>query len=107
MSARKRGGVRLTKTVAKKLIRRIARGAEVEDKCNRTVGADVYEALVESLDLVIKCENDWYAQNERINLSISDRWGGGHILMCIDPGTLERDQKAEEDLWERMRERTE
>ena len=107
MSVRKRGRVRLTKTVAKKLIGRIARGAEVEDKSNRAVGADIYEALVDSLDLVVKCENDWYTQSGRINLIISNRWGGGSIVMCFDPDTLERDIEAEEDLWKKMKERDE
>ena len=107
MSVRKRGGVRLTKTVAKKLIGRIARGAEVEDKSNRAVGADIYEALVDSLDLVVKCENDWYSQNERINLLISDRWGGGSIVMCFDPDTLDRDFEAEDKLRKELKVRDE
>lgn len=105
MSVRKRGGVRLTKTVAKKLISRIARGAEVEDKCNRDVGADIFEAWVDNLDLVVKCENDWYTQSGRINLIISDRWGGGSIVMCFDPDTLERDIEAEDKLRKELKER--
>ena len=77
----------------------------VEDKSNRAVGADIYEALVDSLDLVVKCENDWYSQNERINLLISDRWGGGSIVMCFDPDTLERDIEAEDKLRKELKER--
>lgn len=105
MSVRKLGGVRLTKTAAKKLISRIARGAEVEDKCNRDVGADIFEAWVDTLDLVVKCENDWYTQSGRINLIISDRRGGGSIVMCLDPGTLERDIEAEDKLRKDLKER--
>lgn len=69
------------------------------------MGADIYEALVDSLDLVVKCENDWYSQNERINLLISDRWGGGSIVMCFDPDTLERDIEAEDKLRKELKER--
>lgn len=98
MSKRKKGGVRLTKATAKKLIGRVARGAEIEDECNRNLGADIYEACVDGLDLVVKCENDWSARNRRINLTISDRWGGGHITICLDPETLERDLVAEDEL---------
>lgn len=105
MSAKKQVGVRLTKTVAKKLIGRIARGAEVEGKSNRDGGADIYEAWVDTLDLVVKCENDWYTQSGRINLIISDRWGGGSIVMCFDPDTLDRDLEAEDKLRKELKER--
>lgn len=105
MSVRKLGGVRLTKTAAKKLIGRIARGAEVEDKSNRDVGADIFEAWVDTLDLVVKCENDWYTQSGRINLIISDRWGGGSIVMCFDPDTMDRDLEAEYKLRKELKER--
>lgn len=107
MSTAKRGGIRLTKTVAKKLIGRIARGAEVEDKSNRDVGADIFEAWVDTLDLVVKCENDWYTQSGRINLIISDRWGGGSIVMCFDPDTMDRDLEAEYKLRKELKERDE
>lgn len=101
MSGRKKGSVRLTKVTAKKVIGRIARRTEVEDRSNRAVGADIYEASVDGLDLIIRCENDWFAQNGRINLIISDRWGGGHITLCFDPETMERDPAEEEALRER------
>lgn len=107
MSTAKRGGIRLTKTVAKKLIDRIARGAEIEDKSNRAVGADIFEAWVDTLDLVVKCENDWYTQSGRINLIISDRWGGGSIVMCFDPDTMDRDLEAEDKLRKELKERDE
>lgn len=107
MSTAKRGGIRLTKTVAKKLIGRIARGAEIEDKSNRAVGADIFEAWVDTLDLVVKCENDWYTQSGRINLIISDRWGGGSIVMCFDPDTMDRDLEAEYKLRKELKERDE
>ena len=105
MSAKKQVGVRLTKTAAKKIISRIARSAEVEDKCNRDVGADSFEAWVETLDLVVKCENGWYTQSGRINLIISDRWGGGSIVMCFDPDTMDRDLEAEYKLRKELKER--
>ena len=93
MSTKKQVGVRLTKTEAKKIISRIARGA------------DIFEAWVDTLDLVVKCENDWYTQSGRINLIISDRWGGGSIVMCFDPDTLDRDLEAEDKLRKELKER--
>ena len=107
MNAKKRGGVRLTKAVAKKIIGRIAPGAEMEDKSNRALGADIYESWVEGLDLVVKCENDWHVQNRLINVVVMDRLGGGSIMLCLDPDTLERNYEAEDELRKRVREREE
>ncbi len=105
MCAEKRESVRLTKAAAKKLIGQIARGAKIEDKGNRYTGADIFQAEVEGLELVIKCENDWFSKNGRINLIISDRWGGGSIVLCFHPDTLERDFEAEDKLRKEMMEK--
>lgn len=89
--------VKLTKKTAEGLVRRIFRGVKILDNGNKTARAVIFEADG-PMDLVIKCENDWSAKNGRINLTISDRWGGGHITMCFDPETLERDMEAEDKL---------
>lgn len=90
--------VRLPKETAKKLIGRVARGAVIEDECNRRLRADIYEAYVDGLDLVVKCENDWFNRDGKIHMTISDRYGNGHITICLDPETLERDLVAEDKM---------
>lgn len=89
--------VKLTKTAAVKLMRRvvpvpsnlISGGA-----CNH--GAIRFTAQLDSEWLKITCENDWYTHNGCIGVTVSDTSGGGHLTMYFNPNTFERDYSAEE-----------
>lgn len=57
-------------------------------------GVFIYTAAFGGLS--VNCTNDWYRGNGRIELTISDDWGGNIIRMYFHPDTLNRDFGAEE-----------
>ena len=91
---KKRKAVKLTRKTAVGLIRSVVPVAvnsiEGGDQGDGAVIYDVHTGLLD-----ITCSNDWYTGNGRIQLTVSDRMGAGHITLYFHPDSLERDYVAE------------
>lgn len=87
--------IKLSRKTAVSLIRSVIPmpvSAIKKEMCS--YGLITYTARTGALD--ITCSNDWFSGNGRIELTISDRLGGGSIIMYFRPDTLSRDHEAED-----------
>ncbi len=88
---------KLTRTNALKLMRQIIPvPLNVINGGVYSAGVVCYTAPVGLKGLEIKVENDWFARNGCIKLTISDAKGGNRLTMYFSPSTFERDYSAEE-----------
>lgn len=92
---RKSKTVKLSRKTAVGLIRSVVPiSPKVIEGGEQATGAVIYTVQTGALD--ITCSNDWYTCNGRIQLTVTDRMGMGHITMYFHPETLNRDFGAEE-----------
>lgn len=87
--------LKLTKKTAVELIGRIFPGLHISKE---ETGPDVaiFRASTGPQGLEIRCENDWFNHNGRIELTILDDDDGNVIRMYFHPDTLDRDFVAEQ-----------
>lgn len=87
--------IKLTRKTAVGLIRSVVPvSPKVIEGGEQAPGVVIYTVQTGELD--ITCSNDWYTCNGRIQLTVMDRMGMGHITMYFHPETLNRDFGAEE-----------
>ena len=92
----------LSRRTAWDLITRVVPGAKVKREQAKD-GVDIFCASTCGGEILLRCENDWYTHNGRIQLTISDRLGAGSIVHFYDPTSLDRDYAAEEAYEESIR----
>lgn len=85
--------LKLTKKTARELIGRICSRLDIT-KEETASNAITFRASTGPSGLEIRCENDWFNNNGRIKLTISD--GKNHIIQYFYPDTLNRDYVAEQ-----------
>ena len=87
--------VKLNKRTVWELISRIHTGLNIKQEGSSSY-AVVYKATASPEKLEIRCENDLFNHNSRINLTISNADGGTPIVRYYHPDTLNWDYVVEQ-----------